>query len=73
MDRVIKPVVYAQHGVKHYWIVDPEACTLEVFKLQDGNWVLLAMASDEDVVKFEPFPDVPLELKYYWPDTKESD
>jgi len=50
MDRVIKPVVYAQHGVKHYWIVDPEACTLEVFKLQDGNWVLLAMASDEDVV-----------------------
>ena len=68
MDRVIKPVVYAQHGVKHYWIIDPEARTLEVFELQDKQWVLSAMASDDDVVKFNPFPEVELELKYYWQD-----
>jgi len=40
-DRVEKLVEYAQAGVEEYWIVDPEAQTIEVFELQQGAYVLL--------------------------------
>jgi len=40
-DRVEKLVEYAQAGVKEYWIVDPEAQTIEVFELQQDAYVLL--------------------------------
>ncbi|MGQ9717826.1 MAG: Uma2 family endonuclease [Anaerolineae bacterium] len=40
-DRVEKLVEYAQAGVKEYWIVDPEAQTIEVFELRQDAYVLL--------------------------------
>lgn len=32
-DRTLKKTLYARHGVKEYWIVDPEEKTIEVFTL----------------------------------------
>jgi Uma2 family endonuclease len=32
-DRVEKKDLYEQYGIKEYWIIDPEARTLEVFTL----------------------------------------
>ncbi|MGQ9710720.1 MAG: Uma2 family endonuclease [Anaerolineae bacterium] len=40
-DRVEKLVEYAQAGVEEYWIVDPEAQTIEVFELRQDAYVLL--------------------------------
>lgn len=40
-DRVEKLVEYAQAGVEEYWIVDPEAQTIEVFELRQDTYVLL--------------------------------
>ena len=31
-DRVAKAELYARYGVRHYWIVDPEARTLEMYE-----------------------------------------
>lgn len=39
-DRLEKPVEYAQAGVSEYWIVDPDARTIEVFVLREGAYVL---------------------------------
>ena len=67
VDRHTKMAKYALYGVGHYWIVDPKLKTLEVFELRDGQWVLLHMASDDDIVAFAPFPDIEIEMEYLWP------
>ncbi|HJK98968.1 MAG TPA: Uma2 family endonuclease [Polyangiaceae bacterium LLY-WYZ-14_1] len=39
-DRVTKHELYRQHGIPHYWIVDPVARVLEAMTLRDGDWVV---------------------------------
>ncbi len=38
-DRGRKFVLYAEYGVKEYWIVDPLRYTIEFYENQDGEWV----------------------------------
>ena len=40
-DRHYKKTLYARHGVKEYWIVDPEAKTVEVFALGEKGFQLV--------------------------------
>lgn len=39
-DRRLKFALYAEIGVREYWIVDPDGRTVEVFSLQDGDYEL---------------------------------
>lgn len=55
-DRVIKLPIYASEGVGHVWIVDPEACTVEVYETREGNPVLVATAYGTNVRTLPPFP-----------------
>lgn len=41
IDRGIKFRDYAQHGVKEYWIIDPEKETVEQYELKDNQFELL--------------------------------
>jgi len=40
-DRYYKKTFYACHGVREYWIVDPEAKTVEVFALGENGFGLV--------------------------------
>jgi Uma2 family endonuclease len=68
LDRVKKVPKYAELGVKHLWLVDPIAKTLEVFRLESGRWVLLQTFADNDKVKAEPFESTEMDLSNLWAD-----
>lgn len=59
-DRTVKRDLYARHGVRHYWIVDPEARTLEAFELSEGRWLLLGAWGEDRAVRVPPFEAIEL-------------
>jgi Uma2 family endonuclease len=68
LDRKQKLSVYAREGVRHVWLIDPLARTLEVLRLETGRWTILATHAGADVVRAEPFTDIDLELSALWAD-----
>jgi len=68
-DRAIKMPIYAREGVKHLWLVDPDARTHENYRLQDGGrWLLLATLKDDDPVTQPPFDAITFPLNTLWAD-----
>ena len=49
-DREVKRQVYGKHGVKEYWIADPEKRALEIYRLEGHTLKLVATLMDEDKV-----------------------
>jgi Uma2 family endonuclease len=66
-DRVRKAALYAEHGVPHYWIVDPEERVLEALTLREGSWVIAGRYDRDAVARIEPFGEVELELARLFP------
>jgi Uma2 family endonuclease len=62
-DRVYKRRLNARHGVGSYWVVDPEARTLEAFTLKDGTWVDAGAFDDEAIARVAPFEAVELPIR----------
>ena len=56
-DRGRKRELYAEAGVKHYWIVDPEAPSVTVYELVDGAFTETAhVAGDHTLMIEQPVP-----------------
>jgi Uma2 family endonuclease len=72
LDRAKKLRIYAREGVRHAWIVDPLARTLEVLRLQANHWVIAATHAGLDVVRVEPFDAIDFELALLWDEPIES-
>ena len=65
-DRGAKLDVYAAWEVRHAWIVDPDAFTLEVYRLERRAWVRVGLWSGEARVRAEPFDAIELDLAALW-------
>lgn len=61
-DRVRKSNLYLRSGVRHYWLIDPEARTLEALESREGGWLRLGGWTDGDVVRVAPFEAVEIDV-----------
>lgn len=67
IDRVKKLKIYAREGIGHTWLLNPVLRTLEVWRLQQPVWSLVATYGDSERVRAEPFEAVELALELLWP------
>lgn len=66
LDRKIKLPVYAREDVRHVWLVDPEARTLEVYCLEGAHYALRVTHAGVACARIEPFEALELELAFLW-------
>ncbi len=66
IDRVEKMPIYAHLGVRHFWLIDPQLQTLEVYELCNGQWVLLETIDNDKPVSIAPFQDISFPLSSLW-------
>lgn len=66
IDRGKKMRIYRREGVRHAWLINPVAQTLEVYRLDEGRWSLLDTYEGDDVVRAEPFDAIELPLATLW-------
>ena len=66
IDRVEKMPIYAHLGVSHFWLIDPQLQTLEVYELHRGQWVLLETIDNDKAVSIAPFQDISFPLSSLW-------
>jgi Uma2 family endonuclease len=52
--------------VRHVWLVDPEARTLEVFLLEAARYTLIGTHTGMARVRAAPFEALELELAFLW-------
>lgn len=61
-DRVYKRRLYAKHGVGFYWLVDPDARTLEALELKEGVWIDAGTFDDTATARVRPFEAVEIDV-----------
>jgi Uma2 family endonuclease len=66
LDRTRKRDIYLRERVKHLWLIDPDARTLEIFRLANQAYVLVATFAESARIRAEPFDAIELELGLLW-------
>jgi Uma2 family endonuclease len=65
-DRSKKLPVYRRERVPHVWLLDPEAKTLEVYRLDGETYRWLATLAEDAACRAEPFDAIELQLSLLW-------
>ncbi len=66
VDRGRKLRIYAREGVSHVWLLNPVSKLLEVYRLTEGNWVLVKTVVGDDAVRAGPFDAIEMEMSRWW-------
>jgi len=59
-DRLTKRALYARGGVREYWLVSPEAASIEVLVLDGGSFRTHVRAANDEPVTSIVLPDLSL-------------
>lgn len=62
LDRIIKKQEYAQAGILEYWMVDFEAATIEVYRLEEAAYQLAGKYGPGDVLASPTLPGLALAI-----------
>ncbi|MEW5952149.1 MAG: Uma2 family endonuclease [Bacillota bacterium] len=62
-DRVEKSRLYYKHGVKEYWIVDPDGKVVEIFVPGEKNWNLFQAYGAEETLTSLLLTGLEIQLK----------
>jgi Uma2 family endonuclease len=66
-DRTTKSQRYAALGIPHYWIVDPEAQTIECYHREGSTYRPITSAGPQGVFAHPDFPGFTFQLAQLWP------
>jgi Uma2 family endonuclease len=66
VDRGLKAQRYAELGVAHYWLVDPERRTLECHRLEHGAFHLLVEGQGDTVLAHPTWDGLSIVLARLW-------
>jgi Uma2 family endonuclease len=73
VDRTKKLTIYAREGVRHVWLIDPTARTLEILGLRDRQWVIGATHAGGEIERAQPFDVIELDLAVLWEEPAAAD
>ncbi|MGH7856830.1 MAG: Uma2 family endonuclease [Candidatus Binatia bacterium] len=65
-DRTTKAALYGRFGVPHYWIVDPDVRTMEIYELDAELYRLVGKHAGEAIVRTALFPCLEIPLADLW-------
>lgn len=66
LDRGDKADIYAEHGVSHLWLLNPDPQTLEVLRLDGATYRRIKTFTGSAKVRAEPFDAMELDLALLW-------
>lgn len=70
LDREKKLGVYARVQVRHTWLLDPIAKTLEVLLLKGSRWTPHATYKNNDRIRAVPFDAVEIDMAGLWAEAR---
>jgi Uma2 family endonuclease len=65
-DRVLKLALYSRRGVKEYWIVDCRLRSVDVYRREASDLMLVTTLKDDDALSSPLLPDFSCPLRRLW-------
>jgi len=63
VDRLRKRDLYARSGVPEYWIVDPDADRVEVYRLEAGGYGKPVVLEPDEILTYARLPGLSIDLE----------